>query len=504
MIQLPKYYLMHFLASFTLAFSGYSQVLLNEKLIVLHHADKVNSQADFSAEVKLTQEAQKLILLIDVKDDELIAPSGNKDADKVEIYFSRQSTEFVDYIYGQTNGVPRLFRQSSEPSSLVDLKGFIQNADYPANTVSKDYPLPPPDKLSRKIVPIGMVGFELPLVENAKAKMLLRADYEPFEKLTGQSMGDLSPFITYSFQKNIDGYTLQVNIEKEALGFFEIPKTEAFRMMVDVYDFDSDHKKQASVASLTKSREYQRPFYFKKVNLSDPLNFSIPGVDDDALAKTNIKINGFMTKQGIAAYGELVQSIIYAPNIMSDADLLEFFFHHELFGFNTFQREGFTIDLISYKAQHKRPFAEDELMFILDGEVQSTKAFAYDRQKNSNFVNVPVLLPNNFIGIALYDYEPEEHNGWSDCGTCSDEVVSLFSLRDVNNPVQVFTLGAKLRRNAELYIDEDIYRHVKDFDINWTEPGKRFDIEIIFKPDTRQKNLTLSYEIDEQLKVRKL
>ncbi|MFN4121676.1 MAG: hypothetical protein ACK4GL_00080 [Flavobacteriales bacterium] len=502
MIKLTSFWCLTFALSFCLA--SQAQLLHVEQMPVTVEQRLVKSPADFSASTSIKQDGQSLMIEIIVKDDEWVRNIDHKtNYDRVEIYFAREYTDYVDYIYGETNGMPRLFRQTTEPSSLVDLKSFIENADYPKKAPSKEYPLPTPDKLSRKIIPIGLVGIELPAEENGKAKMLLTDLYHPFEKKVKQAMGNIAQMVNYTFEKLSDGYVIKAKVEKEALGFFSIPETKNFRMMVEVYDADASHVKQVSVASLNKSREALRPFYFQKIKLEQPFVYQLQGVNPKALKSTNISINGFYGQQGVSAFGELVQSIIYDRNVISEADLIEYFFHAESYTSETAQTGEFSFDIITFKAHHQRPFVENERMFIYQGTVQSSKIFAYDRAKTSNMVNMPAVLPNNYPGLVLYDYEPEEHNGWSDCGTCSDEVVSIFSLRDPGNPVQVFTIGAKLRRSGELFLERDTYRNVKDFDVNWDVPGKSFTVDIIFRPESRQKNFRVSYEIDEQLVVKK-
>lgn len=502
MIKLTSFWCL--ILTLSLSLSSHAQLLYVEQMPITVEPKLVKSPADFSASTRVTQDGQSLLIEIHVKDDDWVRPTAKKNNyDKVEIYFARDYTDYVDYIYGETNGMPRLFRQTTEPSSLVDLKSFIENADYPKKAPSKAYPLPAPEKLSRRIIPIGMVGVELPAVENGKAKMLLTELYQPFEKLVNQPMGNIAKHVSYSFEKLNDGYNIKAKVEKEALGFFSIPETKNFRLMVDVYDADSSHARQVSVASLNQSREALRPFYFQKIKLEQPLIYQLQGVNPKALKTTNITISGFYGQKGVSAFGELVRSIIYDRNVISEADLIEYFFHAESYVSESTQAGNFDFDIIAFKAHHQRPFAENERMFIYNGTVQSSKLFAYDREKTSNMVNVPVVLPDGYPGLVLYDYEPEEHNGWSDCGICSDEVVSIFSLRDPVNPVQVFTIGAKLRRNGELYLERDIYRNVSDFDVNWDVPGKIFTVEIKFRPETRQKNHKVSYEIDHQLQVKK-
>jgi len=489
--------------TFIFANSLQAQLLEVENMFLISGGAFKKSDVDIAAKCSLVQKDQMLELTITVKDDDIVSDKSKKNMDKVELYFAAYHINFTDYVYGVNNGNQRLFRQSEEPSSLVDLKGFIKNADYPEKSISKEYPLPSPGKLENKFIPIGMVGYELVASKGVAPKMLLRNDYAPFEKKVLNEIGDLDKLISYSFELIEGGYEMKINIDKHALGFFNIPFTKGFKILVDVFDTDSEHSDNYTLLSSHKSREKNRPFYFNEVKLDVPFIFSLKDVDDAALNKTNIIINGWMTKRGVAAYGQLVQNIIYDKNIFSEADLLEFHFHPEYYTYSKEQIGKFEYEKISYKGVHNRPFAENEIMFIYDGTVQSSKYFAYDRNKTSNFVNQMAVLPNGFPGFALYDYEPEEYNGWSSCGICSDEVVALYSLREPMKIKQMFVLGAKLRRNQEVYIDKEKFEQVKDFDINWIYSGKSFSVKIIFLPEAKKSNLEIIYDIDEQLNVKK-
>lgn len=480
-----------------------AQLLDLNSMHVTFGANHRKSADDLTASLNITQEGQTINLKLKVKDDDVITSPKAKFRDKIEIYFATSTTDFIDYVYGINAGNPRIFRQNNEPSSLVDLNAFVVHGDYPKTSISKSYPIPPSKSLVKKKIPIGMVGFEISLGADSKATMLLRNDYAPFEKKVNQKLGDLSAYIKSKYSQNDGGYVLELIIDKLALGFFSIPTTSNFKMLVDVFDCDREHPENYTVLSSHQSREYQRPFYFNEIKLETPFVYNFENIQEAALQLTNITINGMTGAKGVYSYGQLLQTIIYDRNVFSEADMLEFQYYPENYAYAKHNLGAISYELISYKSQAKRPFAENELMFVYENTVQSSKNFAYDRNKTSNFVNQMALLPNGFPGLGIYDFEPEEYNGWSSCGICSDEIVALYSLRDPKKVEQIFILGAKLKRNQEVYIDKDKYEQVKDFEINWIENGKSFVVKIIFLPSSKKGDLEIMYDIDEQLIVKK-
>ncbi len=461
-----------------LSFAQQAQVLQLDSMHVFP-GQKKPMPTDFSASCSIQLSADSIFILVNVTDDQLIETESN---DRVEVWFALPETEYSDYIVGTKGSQTRIFRNSSEFGDNANLDALLKNSDYPDGQIDfegkKLNPeCPPRASLHEDRVFFGITHFIFDL-KSTKGRHADREKYEVLLQQLDALPDDLSGLTNCDVMRNATGYAMRISMPVEALGFARY-RAKEFKCCVDVFDSDPNEKNTSALSS-TPNRFFARPHYFNAIKSPFPLNINLPYIDSTIVAKTGLSLHVFRSKGRWNAIGFGAGPLIYCEGVVSETGLVEFLAYPISLKYDEIRSiPGKSIGHLTLNYNDLSPFRQEDHYFLVDNEIVVSKGYSYNRERNSEFVNHPFLLPDGEIAFVLYDYEPADPLGWGEYGKMADEFVYIQQIGKNNR--QLFSGGQRLEvlHTAAFGESTDLLcEQVKDVEYAWKEKGRVFTAHV--------------------------
>lgn len=473
-----KYLICLFIAFSVLSFAQRVEVLQLDSMYAFP-GQKKPSANDLSASFEMQLSPDSIFISVNVVDDRLIE---TENGDRVEVWFALPETEYSDYILGSNGSQTRIFRNSSEYADNANLAALLKNSDYPDGQIEfagkKLNPdCPPRNALREERVFFGITHFIFDL-KSTKGRHANREKYEVLRQQLDGIPDDLSGLTKVSVMRNANGYAMRIALPVEALGFARY-RAKEFKCCIDVFDTDPNESNQSAVSS-TPNRFYARPHYFNTIKSPFQLNIYLPSVDSTVVAKTGLNLHVFRSAGRWKAVGFGSGPLIYCEGVVSETGLVEFLAYPITLKYDEIRSiPGKSIGHLTLNYNDLSPFRQEDHYFLVDDEVVVSKGYSYNRERNSEFVNQPFLLPDGEIAFVLYDYEPADPLGWGEFGKMADEFVYIQQIGKNNR--QLFSAGQRLEvlHTAALGERPDLLcEQVKDVEYAWKEKGKIFIVNV--------------------------
>lgn len=485
-----------------LAFTQRTQVLQLDSMHAFPGQKKPSSN-DLSASVEMQLSADSIFISVNVVDDWL---SETENGDRVEVWFALPETEFSDYILGSKGSQTRIFRNSSEFGDNASLDALLKYSDYPDGQL--DYEgkklnpeCPPRANLREERVFFGITH----LVFDLKSGKGRHSDREKYEVLRQQLEGlpdDLSGLARSKVVRNSNGYSLFISMPVEALGFARY-RAKEFKCCVDVFDTDPSETNQSALSS-TPNRFYARPHYFNTVKSPFPLNINLPSIDSTLIRKTGLNLHMFRSGNQWKVIGFGLGPLIYCEGVVSETGLVEFMAYPIVLKYNRINSiPGKTIGHLTLNYNDLSPFRQEDHYFLVDNEIVVSKGYRYNRERSTDFVNQPFLLPDGEIAFVLYDYELADPLGWGEFGKMADEFVYIQQIGKNNR--QLFSGGQRLEvlHSAALGETPDLLcEQVKDVEYAWKEKGKAFTVNVKGMQKAYDRKFVFEFSSNGEFKLR--
>jgi hypothetical protein len=460
------------------AFAQRAQVLQLDSMHAFPGQKKPSSN-DLSASFEMQLSADSIYISLQVSDDQLVE-GGN--GDRVEVWFALPETEYSDYILGAKGSQTRIFRNSSEFGDNASLDALLKNSDYPDGQLELEGKKLNPECPARANLREERVFFGIThFVFDLKSGIGRHADREKYEVLRQQLGGlpdDLSGLTNATFLRNENGYSMQISMPVEALGFVRY-RAKEFKCCVDVFDADPNESNQSALSS-TPNRFYARPHYFNTIKSSFALNANLPEIDSAIVAKTGLMLHLFRSAGKWNAIGFGAGPLIYCEGLVSETGLVEFLAYPISLRYeNNTRLQGKSIGHLTLNYKDLSPFRQEDHYFLVDNEIVVSKGYSCDRERSGDFVNQPFMLPDGEIAFVLYDYEPADPLGWGEYGKMADEFVYIQQIGKNNR--QLFSGGQRLEvlHTAAFGESPDLLcEQVKDVEYAWKEKGKVFTVNV--------------------------
>ncbi len=461
--------------------------------------------SDLSAKVRGSISPDSIFFDVEVTDDQIQANTAGT-GDRIEIWFGSPWVNFSDYIIGEKGKKTFIFRKTAEAGDDANLERFIRDADYPKGKLKdaetgKDVKpvVPDANSLRREYVFFGMTRFGLSASQQP-AKHLDRDKYGPFEKQTGLTLDDLSPFVNYTVTKTATGLHYHVAMHNKCLGFGRVASMNKIRFVVDVIDADPGEVKE-QVISTTSNRFYGRPYYFNQTELAFPLNILPSYVPAHILERMQINLDVIYSGGTWKTFGWNSGGIVYAKEFVSEA-LTEFYFYTIDISYQKIP-EGQQVEheRVELKYDDVSIFPQHEVYLLLNNEIYSGKDYRYTGHLDNNFFNTIFRLPDGSTAMVLYDYEVVDPLGFGQFGHTADEFI--FIERVVGKEMSpLINIGQRIEAAATLVVGENSQfkvTDVKSVEYAWVEFGKLFEVRI--KGKTSDSSRILRYRINEEGKI---
>jgi hypothetical protein len=506
MLQKRGIVLLALIAAAQFSFAQKKELLQLKEFYSLPGKDKPLA-GNISAKASFSATPDSLFFEIDVTDDVVVDSEANGKGDEIQISFALPNIGFNDFIIGEKGAKKFIFRNSADPGDNADIERFIKNGDYPSGKLknpekglSASPEVPPIKALKKQQLNFGITKFAL-FTNGKKAVQLEKEFYEAFELQVGSKLDDLSDAIKYRCSKVSGGYHLNIAIANHGLGFGNIALMDQLSFAIDVIDIDNTTA-SAGIISSTPNRFMGRPSYFNKINLPFTLNIALPGVPNEIISKTAIKIDAFRSENKWKPFTFNNGPVIYADGFLSEAGLIEYVFFPQKIAYTANENPKYeTLELIyddlAFYDQH-------EYYFAFDQQIISSKKFRFNKTNANDFLNRAFILPNGKIGIVLYDFEAVDPLGWGENGKTADEFVYIQQLETLNSNT-IYSIGMRIDATESITLGEKNplnFRNVKDINFKWIEMGKTFSVLIKRVPETY--NEEVKFEILPSLEIRKL
>lgn len=482
---------------FTTVFAQKEEVL-NLLAFYPFPAKEIAAPKDLSASVKVEADQDSIYFTVSVTDDRLFIGKDPLQTDRVEIWFAMNEVNYSDYILAGSGKNARMFRNSNEAGDNANLTNFLKNGDYPLDgKVQYDGKMlkstvPDRKDLREDRVFFGMSHFSF-VPNSPQGKHLDREKYNALEGQLGGLPDDLSMATRCKTTTSVTGYEMRISMHNSCLAFAQ-QLTKNFKFCVDVFDRDGEGKTEKMLSS-TPNRFYARPFYFNKATLKNSLNIKIDEVNEELIEKTKINLhlyfrggkwNGFSFGNG---------AIVYCEGVVSETNLVENTFYPMQIKMLPYpDLKGKPVYCMAVDYKDLSPFRQQDLYFLYNDEAVVSRGYSYQTEKNSDFVNRPVVLPNGDVAFVLYDFEPADPQGWGEYGKMADEFVYIQQIGSKSKTL--FSGGQRLEIVHTATFgegDQLSAKRVKDVIYRWLEPGKRFEIEVKGLDKSANKRLVFQY-----------
>lgn len=427
-----------------------------------------------------------IILFVSVSDNKVI--SSGKHHDQVELWFAHPSVDFSDYIASEWKGKAYLFRNSGEAGDDADIKRMLRDGDYPKEPLNDPLSgkpsmmqVPPEALLRRENVFAGITHFICP-IGNDPVVLADREKYKLFEMQTGFQFGQPESLIKKTCKMSSSGYEMELRLPLACLGFMQLHGANSIRTVVEIVDTDNDQEKAGHFAT-AKNLYYARPWYFNQLKLPFSLKPEFDLSVRTMAEKLKLQQNLVYTKSGWKPYGLSIGPILYAKDFVSETGLMQYLFYPVKLIYESYSAaDGEHWERLDVQYDDITIFDQNEVYFLLGGQVVSGKLTAYDGVRKSDFVNSVFYEGNNTYLIVLYDYEANDPLGFGEYGLSADEFYSVqrISPKGVEN---LFNSGERIKAAGKITLGEEngIEReNVKRTDYKWVVPGQEFQVKITY------------------------
>lgn len=497
-----KVFILFFLTMRLFAIGQSVQVLQLDSMHVLP-GQKKPVASDFSASCEVRLSADSIFIAVNVSDNDLIT-TENKD--RVEVWFALPEAEYSDFILGSKGSQTRIFRNSSEFGDNASLEALLKNSDYPDGQLEYEGKKLNPECPARANLREERVFFGIThFVFDLKSGKGRHSDREKYEVLRQQLEGmpdDLSDLTLSKVVHNSTGYTLSISMPVEALGFARY-RAKEFKCCIDVFDVDSNEPNVDALSS-TPNRFHARPHYFNTIKSPFPLNVNLPSIDSTLIRKSGLSLHLFRSGKQWNVIGFGAGPLIYCEGVVSETGLVEFMTYPISLKYDKINSIlGKTIGHLTLSYNDISPFRQEDHYFLVDDEIVVSKGYSYNRERNSDFVNRPFLLPDGEIAFVLYDYEPADPLGWGEYGKMADEFVYIQQIGKNNR--QLFSGGQRLEVLHTAAFGETpslMCEQVLDVEYAWKEKGKVFTIRVKGKQKSYDRNFVFEHSASGEFKPR--
>jgi hypothetical protein len=472
---------------------------------------EVPKKKDLSASVRGFVTPDSIIFEIQVKDDKLVLGKDQATSDHVEVWFGFHECDFSDFIVANTRdkNASRIFRNSVEPGDNADLERFLKLGDYPAsgkiqNSATLEWlpaDVPRPEELKKESVFYGISSFACfpdnrsPLQMNRDKYKYIEDQLFPFDNLSGA--------LQSKTEKTSEGYSMRIALHNSCLLFGEPASMKEFRFAVQVHDVDRKDGQVTQLISTAKNNYYARPFYFNKASFPFPLNIHLDQVPDELIRKMGLRFSMVRSGGTWKPYYYSNGSIIYAPEMMSDAGFVEYEFYPAKISYLESGRDAeVSWSRLDIEFDDISAFYQHEVYFTIgDSVALSSKEFRFLNEEPGDFINSIFKLKDGSAAAVLYDYEPVDPFGWGEYGMTADEFVYIQKL-DKNSGYPIFSVGQRIEATGNVTVGDPLItrlEHVKSVKYRWLKFGETFEMQVDSDSPDFKRNLQFQIGADNKI-----
>lgn len=474
---------------------------------------KLPKAKDLSASIRGQVSPDSIIYELEVSDQKLVLGKDAATSDHVEIWFGFDECDFSDFIVADTKGrrASRMFRNSAESGDNADLERFLKLGDYPASGKIQDpaslewlnAEVPEGTSLRKESVFYGIASYAC-FPDNRAPVQLNRDKYKYMEDQLFP-FDDLSKCLKSQARKTSTGYSIRIALHNSCLLFGVPASMKELRFAVQVHDVDKEGGQVSQFISSAKNNYYARPFYFNKVSLPFALNIHLEPVPDEIIRNMGLRFSVIRSGNTWRPYYYSNGPIIYAPDIMSDAGMVEYEFYPAFVKFIEspagaevkWNRLDIEYDDISAFYQHEVYFTVGDSISL------SSKEYRYLESMPGDFVNSIFKLQDGSVAAALYDYEPVDPLGWGPLGMTADEFVYIQKL-DKKGGFPIFNVGQRVEGTGNVTVGDPVMfrlEQVKSIRYRWIEFGKTFEMLVDSDNPDYVRNIRFAIGADNKVSV---
>lgn len=466
---------------------------------------------DLSASLRGFITPDSVIFELNVKDDKVMSGTDAPASDHVEIWFGFHECDFSDFLVSDARDreKSRIFRNSIESTDNADLERFLKLGDYPAegkirNPSTLEWlqtSVPPGNMLRKENVFYGISSFAC-FADNRAPVQLNRDKYKYLEEQLFP-FDDLSGNLKYKAVPTEEGYKIRIALHNSCL-LFGVPfSMNEIRFAVQVHDADKKNAPVKQWLSSAKNNYYARPFYFNKAEFPFPLNIRLNTVPEAVIKKMNMRLSAIRSEGTWKPYYYSNGSIIYAPEMMSDAGLVEYNFFSSRITYRSAEPGAeVTWGRLDIEYEDLSAFKQHEIYFMIgDSVTLSSKEYRFLHDEPGDFVNSIFKLKDGSVAAVLYDFEPVDPMGWGPLGKTADEYVYIQKL-DKKSGYPIFNVGQRVESAGKVAVGNPLIttlENVKHIRYRWLKFGETFEMQV--DSDNPDDKKTLQFIIGADNKV---
>ena len=396
-----------------------------DSLYVVWGKSNYSGKKDCSADVKISSDGNNIHITVNVTDDLLVFNDDQIHSDHVEIWFSLpdvlnkydlfETLESNKFIISESaiyliKGIPDLQKfKSFLKDPLINardagidsiyysqLDEWDDYGDWLKNKVKSFLP-EPGSNLQVNNFPFGVVHFGL-LPEKASAVQYDRELYSPIEKFTDSKLDELSKYINVSSIITKQGYTLDIILKPEALGFISTAVISRLKFLVDVVDVDTKNR-QETLLSTSKNRKWSEPFTFNELKLGKHINVDIFN-ELSLLDTTESKNASFDKVKGRMSKYFMKTLDGWTP---ADVEYIQFYQYNqpEVYLMESITKYEVRKGVFKYRHEYIKNNLLEYFEFSDGKYVLLNKELLLDE----NNIIKPVILPNGKLSFLYSEYE---------------------------------------------------------------------------------------------------
>lgn len=440
--------------------------------------------AELGASVRVYCNGDVISFVIDVRDPELRMGELDEATDQVQIWMALPPSAYPEsfnyeqhptYIRSrrdrQEGRKTRLFGAYLPPPQRLDLAPFLSDYDYPGREeiLARKLKVPAPRELEQAEVHYGLVHYAF-YVDGRPPRLLDGDAHEAIGDLLGIGLGDWRSGVKYTVDYLDDGYTLNVQVAREALGVVPVPQLHELRFMVDVVDARGG---EAAIPRLTTTERWQaaRPTHFNELRFAQPLQTNALSIPNQVFEESRFFPHLLYTDRGWLPVGIDTDGLVY-QEFETSKHLTETTFFRQPLDYETFFEQGYPVESLKTIFQpvnswdYRKEFLLVDGKFLTATEWPLADAFAPGELRPRCFT-----FPDGAMGMIIKRARLHDPYGWGNCGDCLEEMISIYRV-EAGRKMEIFRLQQGHGEQAYCQLNEQVFEGYLTTGADWVKDGK--------------------------------
>jgi len=460
------------------------------------------------AAVKLFSHHQKINILIEVYDDEVVSGVDLLQSDHIQIGLALPPKAYPEnfaynlhpyYIVADPHlesKNTRLFSAYPEYISDLKLEKFKKKFDYPRNDLVRqdNILVPSPQNLREGRTDYGIVQYAL-TASGEKIHVLNRENHRLWESSIESNLGDIPSGITYTIDIWEGGYIVNLELLPSALGFVILPQMDEIAIRVDVFDIDNtEDVSNYQWLSTTQKSNREGVHTYDLVKLSHPLYTNHTRISDDIFDAFAFHPVSVFTDQGWVLTQLDSDAIIYSDQLASHYltevlfDRLSLEHQRKSIGGNIVQQ--LVIDHQYVNARPKRQNIFSYSGTLISGTISLTRERLLEESESGLF-----RYPDGGLGVILVERTSLDPYNWGTCKGCIDEQISIYRL-DSDSKKQLFQIYQISGKEVFCQIDTLKFTDFYVSHLDWIEKGRVLVLRLNHAHSDAKRRIKVSWDYE--------